>query len=168
MIPAGRFNPEFTMNHYNSFNELAAGQDGGGRASDFNPVQNEAVENMSPPLIPDVPVAGYEFFIGTSEGFKPHVHVKAGDKEAKFWLNPLSVKDKGNMRPDELNAAMKYVEPNQDTFIKQYRKEFPLPNEQKQKEQYDGKTIPKSSQESGRKQRRGRTYQQPDSIQPDS
>jgi hypothetical protein len=85
------------------------------------------VDNMSPPLIPDQKVAGYKFFIGGGEGLKPHVHVKVGDKEAKIWLDPVSVKSAGGMKPHEINAAKKHIEASKQTFMEQYRKYYPLP-----------------------------------------
>ena len=130
----------------------------------FNTEQSMAVDNMSPPLKPTTEAKGYEFFIGADEGPRPHVHVVAGTKKAKFWLTPsISVKDRGNMRPDELNAAIKHIEPNKNAFIEQYRTIYSSSNTSKQGAQYDGKAIPKSSKKSHRKQKRGRTYQQPDS-----
>lgn len=155
------------MNHYNSFNELVTGQDGGGRASDFNPAQGVMIKN-EPPLHPIAEIEGYKFSMYANEGWKPHVHVKApGNKKAEFWLtSPVSVKDSGNMRPDEQNAVIKLIEPNRETFVQQYKK-YKDELGRQQQVQYDGKTIPKSNQESNRKQRKGRTYQQPDSVQPE-
>jgi len=118
------------MQTYNSFNEMA-GTTGSpeGAGVDFQTllertgVSEMSAFNMSPVLIPLEQISGYKFSIGSKEGPKPHVHVNGpGNKNAKFWLDPLSVKDKGNMRVDELNAAMKLIEPNKETFIQQYQK----------------------------------------------
>ena len=103
---------------------------GCGHLDVFN-AHNEAIRNMSPPLFPTKTVQGYNFFVRGMEGLHAHVHVEKGNKKAKFWLTPnVSVKDKGNMKPHELNEAAKHIEFNKNTFIEQYRKHYPLPDKQ--------------------------------------
>jgi len=149
------------MRTFNSYAELAAAPSHGS--------VDPRICNESPPLIPVIPIEGYDFSMYGNEGDRPHVHVKApGNKKAEFWLSPqIAVKDPGDMRPDEQKAVMKLIEPNQKTFVKQFD-EVKEKMKQGQVEDYNGKTIPKSGQESRRKQKRGRAYQQPDEIQPDS
>jgi len=152
---------------FNSYAELAAAPSHGAVLTGM--LQHPTTDNMTPPLIPVKEIDGYNFSMYGNEGNRPHVHVDApGNKRAEFWLSPqISVKDPGNMRPNEQKATMKLIEPNQDTFVEQFEA-VKAEMKQGQVEDYNGKTVPKSGQESRRKQKRGRTYQQPDEIQPDS
>lgn len=37
-------------------------------------------------------VGRYRFFFYSNEGLEPpHIHVQAGDEEAKFWLQPVAL-----------------------------------------------------------------------------
>jgi len=111
----------------NTFQSIEAGQRMCGVNAAFTPPVS--IDNMSPPMRPDTPVPGYKFFTKGQEGLKPHVHVEtAQNKQAAFWLDPVSVKEKGDMRSDELKEAAKYVESNKETFIRQYREYYPLPD----------------------------------------
>jgi hypothetical protein len=50
-------------------------------------------------------VGRFRFFFFSNEGDEPpHIHVKAAEHEAKFWLDPLSLAANYGFRSRELNA----------------------------------------------------------------
>jgi len=56
---------------------------------------------------------GYRFFFFSNEGKPrepPHIHVRRGGDEAKFWLSPeVAVADSFGFNAAELNALIKTV-----------------------------------------------------------
>lgn len=59
---------------------------------------------------------GYRFFFYSNEGdpTEPlHVHVRKGERAAKFWLEPaVRLAESYRMEPHELNELQKVVEKN--------------------------------------------------------
>jgi len=48
----------------------------------------------------DFALGAYRAFFYSNEGSEPaHIHVRSGDKEAKFWLHDLSVAVNAGFRP---------------------------------------------------------------------
>ena len=166
------------MNIYNSFKELAAGQGGGGSPSDFNYAKGVTIENMGnvPGLLfSGSPVSTHSSEQGHGGKLEPeHVdtrHQKYG--EIKVWHlgnGKFQVARKGSKVPEAVaEAFVRFCEDNAEKIQEHLAKEqvrladSTQVSFKKAGEHYDGKTIPKSGQESSRKQRKGRTYQQPDS-----
>ena len=77
--------------------------------------------NMSPTFRTVKTINGYKFTMYWNEGRKPHVHVEKSNKYAEFWLTPtISVKSNGTMKEHERTKAIKAIEPNRQTFMRQF------------------------------------------------
>ena len=62
-------------------------------------------------------VGCYRFYFFSNEGQEPpHVHVKAGSDEAKFWLEPPSLAANYGFQARELNRIASIVEEHQEEF----------------------------------------------------
>lgn len=49
-------------------------------------------------------VGRYRFYFFSNEGQEPaHIHVKAGNDQAKFWLDPVAIAANYGFRGHELN-----------------------------------------------------------------
>ena len=53
----------------------------------------------------------------------PHVHVGKAGKEAKYWMEPISLARSGNFRPHELNEIARILEHHQNTILQAWQKE---------------------------------------------
>jgi hypothetical protein len=63
-------------------------------------------------------IRGYRFsFYEADLDEPPHVHVKQGDCEAKFWLVPVSLAKSRGFREHELNEILKLVEEHRMAII---------------------------------------------------
>jgi hypothetical protein len=55
----------------------------------------------------------YRAFFYSNEGGEPaHVHVRMGDKEAKFWLHDLTVAVNSGFPAHELNDILRHLKPH--------------------------------------------------------
>jgi len=55
-------------------------------------------------------IGGYRFFFFSSEGNEPpHIHIEAGDKVAKFWLNPVALASSIGFKSHELTKIRSLV-----------------------------------------------------------
>ena len=53
----------------------------------------------------------YRFFFFSNEGREPpHIHVKAGSDQAKFWLEPVALASNYGFNDRELNEVSDLVE----------------------------------------------------------
>lgn len=67
----------------------------------------------------------YRFFFFSNEGNEPpHIHVKAGSDEAKFWLDPVQLAANYGFRAFELNEIEKLVVEHQVTFLEAWYERF--------------------------------------------
>ena len=58
---------------------------------------------------------GYRFFFYSNEGKEPpHVHVRAGDYEAKFWLHDLNMAANAGFPAHEIGAIVKHLRSHRD------------------------------------------------------
>jgi hypothetical protein len=58
-----------------------------------------------PPMPTVLRVGRFRFFFFSNEGQEPaHIHVKAGEDEAKFWLTPVHLAANHGFNGRELNA----------------------------------------------------------------
>lgn len=62
---------------------------------------------------------GYEFwFVMFDLGEPMHVHVRSGHKQAKFWIEPVTLAWMRGYRPPELNEIERLIRDNED-FIRE-------------------------------------------------
>jgi hypothetical protein len=60
----------------------------------------------------------YRFFFFSNEGQEsPHIHVKAGWAEAKFWLSPLEIANNYGFNIRQLNNIQAVIEENLDDLM---------------------------------------------------
>lgn len=69
--------------------------------------------------MPTVLRAGrYRFFFFSNEGAEPpHIHVKAGGDEAKYWLDPVELAADYGFNARELNEIERLVEEYRELFL---------------------------------------------------
>lgn len=67
----------------------------------------------------------YRFFFFSRENDEPaHIHVSAGEKEAKVWLSSLRLAYSYGFRPHEIKAVMRLVEDNQGELMEAWNEHF--------------------------------------------
>ncbi len=58
-------------------------------------------------------IGPYRFFFFSNEGSEPaHIHVQAGSKLAKFWLEPVRLASKAGFKAHEIRTIEKHVREN--------------------------------------------------------
>ena len=71
-------------------------------------------------------VGPYRFFFFSNEGREPaHVHVEAGNSEAKFWLASGELASSYGFKPHELNELLNIVASNRTAFLEAWNEHFP-------------------------------------------
>jgi len=72
---------------------------------------------------------GYRFHFFSNEGMPPeppHIHVRHGERVAKFWLVPeVALAGAWGMAASELNELRKVVEEHRDEFERAWHEHFP-------------------------------------------
>jgi hypothetical protein len=59
-------------------------------------------------------VGRYRFHFFSNEGQEPpHIHIKAGDDQAKFWLDPIELASNYGFRGHELSRIAQIIEEHQ-------------------------------------------------------
>ena len=67
----------------------------------------------------------YRAFFYSNEGDEPaHVHVRAGDKEAKFWLHDLAVAVNAGFPAHEIGDIIRYLKQNRDQLVSGWNEHF--------------------------------------------
>ncbi|MBM3235076.1 DUF4160 domain-containing protein [Candidatus Poribacteria bacterium] len=70
-------------------------------------------------------VGRYRFFFFSNEGFEPpHIHVKAGGAQAKFWLDPIGLASNYGFRAHELNRIERIIEEYQMQLMEVWNEQF--------------------------------------------
>jgi hypothetical protein len=70
-------------------------------------------------------IGRYRFFFYSNEGNEPrHIHVEAGDDEAKFWLLPISLASNHGFRARELNEIEQLVSEHEQAFVEAWNDYF--------------------------------------------
>jgi hypothetical protein len=70
-------------------------------------------------------IGRYRFFFYSNEGNEPpHVHVEAGDDEAKFWLRPVAAASNHGFRARELNDIEAYVREHEAELLEAWDEFF--------------------------------------------
>ncbi len=67
-------------------------------------------------------IGPYRFFFFSNEGVDvsrepPHIHAKADQKQAKFWLDPISLAVNHGFKPHELNQIERIVKEHQAEML---------------------------------------------------
>jgi hypothetical protein len=63
-------------------------------------------------------VGAYRFFFFSNEGDEPpHIHVKADNREAKFWLQPLILAANHGFRAHELTVIQNIIHEHQNELL---------------------------------------------------
>lgn len=70
-------------------------------------------------------VGRYRFFFFSNEGEEPpHVHVKAAEDEAKFWLNPVQLVVNYGFNASELNEIERLIVVYRDQLQEAWNEHF--------------------------------------------
>lgn len=63
-------------------------------------------------------VGRYRFYFFSNEGKEPpHIHVKAAEDQAKFWLDPIALASNYGFRAHELSEIEQIVREHQIEFL---------------------------------------------------
>jgi hypothetical protein len=72
---------------------------------------------------------GYRFYFFSNEGSipePPHIHVRHGERVAKYWLDPeVALADSWGMNRSELTQLHKVVEEKREEFERAWHEHFP-------------------------------------------
>jgi hypothetical protein len=67
----------------------------------------------------------YRAFFYSNEGDEPaHVHVRAGDCEAKFWLHDIAVAVNAGFPVHELGAIVRQLKSHRDDLLAAWHEDF--------------------------------------------
>lgn len=70
-------------------------------------------------------VGRYRFFFYSNEGREPpHIHVNAGEDEAKFWLDPIQLAVNYGFNTKELNEIAELVSEHRELFLEAWHEHF--------------------------------------------
>lgn len=58
------------------------------------------------------------YFFSNEREEPPHIHIKAAENEAKFWLNPRQLASNYGFSSRELTELERLVEQNESFFLK--------------------------------------------------
>ncbi len=64
------------------------------------------------------------FFYSNERGEPPHVHVRAGSKEAKFWLHDLAVAVNIGFRSHELGGIIRKLREHREDLLAAWHDHF--------------------------------------------
>ncbi|MBW3636718.1 MAG: DUF4160 domain-containing protein [Armatimonadetes bacterium] len=70
-------------------------------------------------------IGRFRFFFYSNENQEPpHIHVKAAENEAKFWLHPVRLAFNHGYRSHELNEVERLVRDNQTALLEAWNGYF--------------------------------------------
>ena len=70
-------------------------------------------------------LGSYRFFFYANDlGQPPHVHVEAGDRSAKFWLEPIRLQRSSGFRPVELQRMRRMIEQHHEHLVRSWHEYF--------------------------------------------
>jgi len=64
------------------------------------------------------------YFFSSARGEPPHIHVKAAEDQAKFWLNPTQLASNYGFSSREINELERLVEQNEPLFLEAWNEHF--------------------------------------------
>lgn len=80
---------------------------------------------MGEPMPTVLRVGRYRFFFFSNERQEPpHIHVKAAEDEAKFWLEPVQLAANYGFNGRELNEVRRLVEQHGDELLEAWNEHF--------------------------------------------
>lgn len=63
-------------------------------------------------------IGRYRFVFFSNEGNEPpHIHIKAGGDQAKFWLDPIELASNYGFKAHELNELKKIIQEHQTELL---------------------------------------------------
>ncbi len=63
-------------------------------------------------------IGRYRFHFFSNEGEEPpHIHVKAGEDQAKFWLEPIQLASNYGFKGHELSEIARIVQKHREEFL---------------------------------------------------
>ena len=70
-------------------------------------------------------IGRFRFFFYSNENEEPpHIHVKAAENEAKFWIDPLSFASNQGFRSNELTEIERLVKENRAALLEAWNEYF--------------------------------------------
>ena len=73
----------------------------------------------------DFALGAYRAFFYSNEGSEPaHIHVRSGDKGAKFWLHDLSVAVNAGFPAREIGDIIRHLKQNRDALASAWNEHF--------------------------------------------
>lgn len=70
-------------------------------------------------------IGRFRFYFFSNEGEEPpHIHVKAAEDEAKFWLNPMELASNFGFSSRELNEIGRLVQNNEQFLLEVWNEHF--------------------------------------------
>lgn len=77
------------------------------------------------PLVKKIGAYEFRFYSRGEAGEPPHIHVRQGRLEAKFWLAPtVRLAHPGRSKVHELNELARLVNENQQEFLNAWQEYF--------------------------------------------
>jgi hypothetical protein len=64
------------------------------------------------------------FFYSNERNEPPHIHVRAGEKEAKFWLHDLTVALNAGFPTHEISDIIRHLRQNRQTLLSAWHDYF--------------------------------------------
>ena len=64
------------------------------------------------------------FFFSNERNEPPHIHVEAGERYAKFWLEPLSLAGSSNFKGHELGELGRIIDRNNELLKERWHEFF--------------------------------------------
>lgn len=70
-------------------------------------------------------IGRYRFVFFSNEGNEPpHIHIKAGGDQAKFWLDPIELASNYGFKAHELNELKKIIQEHQIELLEAWHEHF--------------------------------------------
>ncbi len=70
-------------------------------------------------------VGRFRFYFFSNEGQEPpHIHVKAGEDEAKFWLAPVHLATNHGFNSSQLNKIQRITTEREETLLEAWHEYF--------------------------------------------
>ena len=67
----------------------------------------------------------YRAFFYSNEGSEPpHIHVRSGDREAKFWLHDLDTAVNAGFPAHEIGDMIRHLRDNREALVKAWHEHF--------------------------------------------
>ncbi len=70
-------------------------------------------------------IGPYRFLFYSADGTEPpHIHIRAGKAQAKFWLAPVRFATSSGFKPHELRRIERLVIEHQQLFVEAWHEHF--------------------------------------------